>query len=252
MSNHNVTLVLGANGSIGQYVTEYEASYGLVVGTYRKKDKVTTRLQQNPNVFMYYQDFLENSDTKDLVDFARSKGTINKVYFLAGESWKVAWDNCTLTDFRKSIDLCALPVASLIKELEPELTDTENFMRWAQISGMASRIVTDGPNKPTTGGAKLLAEFYFQSASAYYSHCKNVFTTLVLGYSRRTKNHSAGYNAKDVENQPLIGYQSDARDSAEYLIWLNSKSNKYITGTTILADGGTSIRTREKYSESKD
>ena len=222
-----VTLIIGANGSIGQHVTEHEAKNGFVVGTYRTKDQVTTTLSQNPNVSMYYQDFLENSDTKDLVDYARTKGTINKVYFLAGESWKVAWDNCTLTDFRKSIELCALPVASLIKELEPELTDTENFMRWVQISGMATRLVTDGPNKPTTGGAKLLAEFYFQSASAYYSHCKNIFNTLVLGYSRRTKNHSVGYAAEDVENQTLIGYQSDAKDSAEYLLWLNSEANKY-------------------------
>jgi len=242
-----VTLILGANGSIGQEVAKIEKQNSTVVGTYRNYDSASERLGYDINLIQH--DFLENSDTANIINQAREHGVINKVYFLAGESWGVTWDQSVLTDFQKSIELCALPVASLIKELEPELVDEDNFMRWAQISGISTKITTGGPNKPTTGGAKLLAEFYFQSASAYYTHRKNLFNSVVLGYSERTKNKHVGYSNEDASKEPLIGYQTTPQEVAKTLTWLNSDHNTYITGANLPVDGGTSIRTKERWSE---
>lgn len=242
-----VTLILGANGSIGQAVVDIEKQNSTVVGTYRNYDGVSKRLESE--ICLIQHDFLENSDTANIVSQAREHGTINKVYYLVGESWGIKWDQCTLTDFRKSIELCALPIASLIKELEPELVDLDNFMRWTQISGISTKITTGGPNKPTTGGAKLLAEFYFQSASAYYTHRKNLFNSVVLGYSERTKNQHIGYSNENANKEPLIGYQTTPQEVAKTLTWLNSDHNTYITGANLPVDGGTSIRTKEKWSE---
>lgn len=244
----SVTLILGANGSIGHIIAEREAETSHVVGTYRKDDDVTKRLSNNPNITMIHHNFLDSSDTTHIITTARNIGTINKVYFLVGESWNMVWDNATLEDFQNAINVCALPVASLLMNLEPELSDENNFLRWASVSGMSSQIVTGGPNKPCTGGAKNLAEFYVKSAAAYWSYKKNLLNNVCTGDSQRSKNFYVGCTGKDLEeidrNEIPLGGQAQSLDMAEFLLWLNSDKNTYMTGTNVLHDGARSIRTK--------
>lgn len=244
-----ITLILGANGSIGQFIAEHEAKTNTVVGTYRKNDAVTERLSQNSNITMFQQDFVQDPDTTKLVELARSKGTISKVYYLVGESWNIFWDKVVLDDFKKAINFCALPIASLLINLKPELNDENNFMRWASISGISSTIYAGGPNKPATGGAKHMAEFYFKSASAFWTWKQNLFNNVILGNSKRTKNLYVGYHGDDLKkiykNDIPLGTGTDSENVANVLIWLNSDTNKFMTGQNITFDGAETIRTRD-------
>ena len=244
----NVTLILGANGSIGQIVAQQEATTNYVVGTYRKNDDVTALLDSNPNISMFHKNFLEDSDCTDLVDFARTKGKITKVYWLVGESWNMGWDNAKLLDFQKSIGVCALPLASVILNCAPELEDENNFMKWVALSGTSRFVVTGGPNKPASGGAKGLSCFYMKSAAAFWAQKQNLFNNVVNGDSRRTKNLYVGCTGTELqdidENLIPLGGQAEAEEIAELLLWVNSDKNTYMTGADIVCDGGRMIRTR--------
>jgi len=244
-----ITLIFGANGSIGQLVAEAESKKGLVIGTYRKKDETVERLSQIANIELYQQDFIQNPDTAQIVNIARSRGTISKIYFLVGESWNIFWSDATLEDFTKAINLCALPIASLLINLKTELNDKNNFMRWASVSGGTSRIRHGGPNKPTTGSAKNMAEYFFQSASGYWSWQNNLFNNITLGHSHRTKNTQVGYpeqTLKEIYNTDIpLGNGTNPANVANFLLWLNSDSNQFITGENIVMDGGETVRTRD-------
>ena len=248
MSKHNVTLVLGANGNIGQIIAEREAETNYVVGSYRKDDAVTQHLKQHPNINMFEKNFLKNSDCTDIVEFARNKGTINKVYWVVGESWNMGWDNAKLMDFEKSIGVCALPLASIILNLAPELADENNLMRWVALSGTNFIIRNGGSNKPVSGGAKSLSTFYMKSAAGFWAPKQNLFNNVLNGDSKRYKNLHSGDS--QTERQELIrsdiplGKSADPDEIAELLLWLNSDKNTFMTGADIVCDGGRMIYTK--------
>lgn len=242
-------LVLGANGSIGQFIAENESKTDHVVGTYRKDDDATKKLKENSNITMYQQNFVDDPDTTKLVELARTKGKIHKVYYLVGESWNVYWDVVDLEVFKKAINFCALPIASLLINLKPELADEKNLMRWCAISGISSKIYAGGPNKPATGGAKHMAEFYFRSASAFWTWKQNLFNTIVLGNSKRTKNLYVGYHGdklKSIYKKDIpMGTGTESENVANLMLWCNSEQNKFMTGQDIVFDGAETIRTRD-------
>ncbi len=243
-----VTLVFGANGNIGQIIAEREAENSLVVGTYRKDDAVTQRLKQHSNIDMFQKNFLNDSDCTDVVEFARSKGTINKVYWLVGESWNMCWDNAKLLDFEKSIGICALPLASVILNCAPELADKNNLMRWAALSGTNFLIRNGGSNKPVSGGAKLLSTFYMKSAAGFWAPSQNLFNNVLNGDSERTKNTDSGDSESDrkilIESDIPLGRAAMPQDMSELLLWLNSDKNTFMTGADIVCDGGRMIYTK--------
>ena len=242
-------LICGANGSIGNIVAQEESKTNKVVGTYRNQDEQTKVLEQHSNITLIKKDVLESTDMKDVVDKARQLGTISKVYWLLGESWNIGWDKAKLEDFQKAIQVCAEPLASLLIECKPELNDDNNLMRWVSISGLSSLIYAGGPNKPVTGSAKHMAEFYFKSASAFWTWKKNLFNNVILGNSKRTKNLHIGYpqdKLKEIYAKDIpIGTATDPSNVAELLLWLNSDKNNFMTGQDIIFDGGESIRTRD-------
>jgi len=244
----NVTLVLGANGNVGQIIAEYEAETSHVVGSCRKQDAVTKRLNSHSNISMYQQNFLENSDCTDLINFARSKGTINKVYWVVGESWNMCWDNARLEDFKKSIGVCALPLASIILNCTPELEDENNLMRWVALSGTNFLIRNGGSNKPVSGGAKFLSTFYMKSAAGFWGPKQNLFNNVLNGDSKRYKNLHSGDSQADrqklIENDIALGRSAEPEDIAELLMWCNSDKNKFMTGADIVCDGGRMIYTK--------
>jgi NAD(P)-dependent dehydrogenase (short-subunit alcohol dehydrogenase family) len=242
-------LICGANGSIGSVIAQEESKTHKVVGTYRNYDDHAKELETNPNITLVQKDVSQSSDMKDVVDLAREQGTINKVYWLIGESWNVSWHNVTIEDIRKAIQICAEPVASLILELKPELMDENNFMRWASVSGLSATIFPGGKNKVSTGGAKHLAEFYFRSAAGYYGWRKNLFNNVRLGYSNRTKNLHVGITGdalkKIYDSEIPVSRATGPETPAGLMLWLCSDKNTYMTGQDIVLDGGESIRTRE-------
>ena len=243
------TIIAGINGSIGSIIAKEEAKKGPVVGTYRKYDDHAEELAKNDNIELIQQDMLENHDMSGVVNRARTLGTVNKIYYLIGESWNIGWDRVSLKDIDNAIKMCALPLASLIIELKEELLDENNLMRWASVSGVSSLIFSGGPNKPATGGAKHMAEFYFKSASAFYTWKQNLFNNVVLGNSNRTKNFHVGYNGdalkKIYDNDIPLGAGTEPENVANILMWLTSDTNKFMTGQNIIVDGGETIRTRD-------
>jgi len=247
--NTLTTIIAGINGSIGSIIAKEEAKKGTVVGTYRKYDDHAKELSKNKNITLLQQDMLEDNCMSSVVDRARSLGKINKIYYLIGESWNIGWDKISLNDIEKAIKMCSLPVASLIIELKAELLDETNLMRWASVSGVSSLIFSGGPNKPATGGAKHMAEFYFKSASAFYTCKQNLFNNVVLGFSNRTKNFHVGYNSDALKNLYAndipIGTGTEPENVANILMWLNSDKNKFMTGQNIVVDGGETIKTRD-------
>jgi NAD(P)-dependent dehydrogenase (short-subunit alcohol dehydrogenase family) len=243
------TIIAGINGSIGSIIAKEEAKKGPVVGTYRKYDDHADELAKNDNIELIQQDMLENHDMSGVVNRARTLGTVNKIYYLIGESWNIGWDRVSLKDIDNAIKMCALPLASLIIELKEELLDENNLMRWASVSGVSSLIFSGGPNKPATGGAKHMAEFYLKSASAFYTCKQNLFNNVVLGFSNRTKNFHAGHNGDALKNLCAdnipIGTATEPENVADMLMWLNADTNKFITGQNIVVDGGETIKTRD-------
>jgi NAD(P)-dependent dehydrogenase (short-subunit alcohol dehydrogenase family) len=242
-------LICGANGSIGSFVAQEEAKTHKVVGTYRKYDDHAKELEKNPNITMVHKNMFEGTDMKDVVDKAREQGPITKVYWLVGESWNIGWDKLKLEDIRHAVKMCAEPLASLIIECKPELSDENNLMRWASISGISSLIYAGGPNKPATGGAKHMAEFYFRSASAFWTWRKNLFNNVILGNSKRTKNLYVGYHGEALKqiykNDIPMGTGTESENVANVLLWLNSDTNQFMTGQNIVFDGAETIRTRD-------
>ena len=248
------TLIAGINGSIGSIIAKEESKNGPVVGTYRKYDDHAKELAKDSNIMLVQQDMIENHSMKNVVEQARKTGTINKVYYLTGESWNIGWDKLSTTDIEAAIKMCALPVASLIIELKPELSDENNLMRWASISGISSLIYAGGPNKPATGGAKHMAEFYFRSASAFWTWKKNLFNNVILGNAKRTKNLHVGYHGDQLKaiykNDIPMGSGTESVNVAKTLIWLNSDENMFMTGQDIVFDGAETIRTRDNVKDS--
>jgi hypothetical protein len=154
------------------------------------------------------------------------------VYWLVGESWNIGWDKLKLEDIQHAVKMCAEPLASLIIECKPELSDENNLMKWASISGISSLIYAGGPNKPATGGAKHMAEFYFRSASAFWTWKKNLFNN--------------GEALKKIyKNDIPLGTGTESENVANVLLWLNSDTNKFMTGQNIVFDGAETIRTRD-------
>jgi len=247
--NTLTTIIAGINGSIGSIIAKEEAKKGPVVGTYRKYDDHAKELAKNNNIELIQQDMLENSNMSAVVNSARALGTVNKIYYLIGESWNIGWDKVSLKDIDNAIKMCSLPVASLIIELKAELLDETNLMRWASVSGVSSLVFSGGPNKPATGGAKHMAEFYFKSASAFYTWKQNLFNNVVLGFSNRTKNFHVGYNGDVLKNLCAkdipIGTGTEPENVANILMWLNADNNKFMTGQNIVVDGGETIKTRD-------
>lgn len=245
---NNVSLVFGANGNVGQIIAQKEAQWSQVVGTYRKNDDITQQLKKNPNISMFHQNFLENSDVSDFIEFARTKGTINKVYWLVGESWNMGWDNAELLDFQKSLGVCALPLASAILNLHPELNDEYNFMRWVALSGTNFIIRNGGSNKPVSGGSKSLSTFYMKSAAGFWAKKQNLFNNVLNGDSLRSKNIHSGDSQEDrknlIENEIPLGKSAEPEEMAEPLLWLNSDKNTFMTGADIICDGGRMINTK--------
>lgn len=242
-------LVCGANGSIGSFVAQEEAKTHKVVGTYRNHDDHAKELEKNPNITLIKKNMFESTDMKDVVEKARAQGPITKVYWLVGESWNIGWDKISLEDIQHAVRMCAEPVASLIIECKPELSDENNLMRWASISGISSLVYAGGPNKPGTGGAKHMAEFYFRSASAFWTWKQNLFNNVILGNSRRTKNLHVGYHGDALKqiykNDIPMGTGTKSENVANVLLWLNSDKNNFMTGQDIIFDGGETIRTRD-------
>ena len=242
-------LICGANGSIGTVIAREEAKNNTVVGTYRKHDDHAKELEKNPNIHLIQKDMFESTDMKDVVDRAREHGPIQKVYYLVGEGWNIRWDIVKLHDLQQGIKVCTEPLASLIIECKPELADESNLMRWVNVSGIAAMIYAGGPNKPASGGAKHLAEFYFRSASGFWTWKKNLFNNVRLGMSKRTKNFYAGYHGDKMKqiykNDIPMGDGTNPEDVAKLLLWLNGDENRFMTGQDIVYDGGESIRTRD-------
>lgn len=241
-------LVLGANGCVGQTIAEREAENDHVVGTYRKNDEVTQRLNNNKNITMIQKNFFESTDTSDVVEEARKHGTINKVYWLVGESWDISWHDGKTEDFSMAVQLNALPLVDLILQLKPELEDETNFMRWCADCGNSAHITTGGPNKPASGGAKSLGAWYMTSAAAFYALTGNMFNTIHQGGARRIKNFHVGCTGDELEEIrangiPLNG-EVESSDIAEVMLWLNSETNVHMTGQTIRVDGGRALRTK--------
>jgi len=248
LRSKNVSLVFGANGNIGQIVAERESENSLVVGTYRKDDAGTQKLKQNHNIRMFQKNFLEDSDCTDVVEFARSLGTINKVYWVVGESWNMCWDNACLEDFQKSLGVCALPLASVIMNCAPELADENNLMRWVALSGTNFLIRNGGSNKPVSGGSKLLSTFYMKSAAGFWGPKQNLFNNVLNGDSKRYKNLHSGDSQEDrqnlIDHDIALGRSAEPEDIAELLLWCNSDKNKFMTGADIVCDGGRMIYTK--------
>lgn len=248
---NDVSIVFGANGSIGSVVAQMESELTHVVGTYRRDDEITTKMKSYPNVSMIRKDFLENPDVSDVIEFARTKGRITKVYWMAGSSWNMGWDNASLMDFRKAIEVNAFPMASAITTLTPELADETNHMRWVAITGTSSLTIPEGCNKPTTGGSKKLNEFYMQSAAAFWGCRNNLFNTVINGDSERKKFATCGNTPEErahiIQTQIPLKRQAQPIETAELCLWLNSEKNTFTTGAEIVSDGGRHIHTWNNY-----
>lgn len=242
-------LICGANGSIGSVIARQEAKTNKVVGTYRKHDAHAQELEANPNITLVEKNMFTSTDMKDVVKKAREHGPIEKIYYLVGEGWNIRWDIVTLKDLQQGIKVCAEPLASLLIECRPELMDESNTTRWVNVSGIAAMIYAGGPNKPASGGAKHLAEFYMKSASGFWTWKKNIFNNVRLGMSKRTKNFYAGYYGDKMRNiykkDIPMGDGTNPDEVSKFLLWINSDENNFITGQDIVFDGGESIRTRD-------
>ena len=249
--NKDVSIVFGANGSIGSVLAEKESILTHVVGTYRREDEITAKMKMLPNITMYQKNFLENHDVKDVVDLARSKGRITKVYWMAGSSWNMGWDNATLVDFQKAIEVNAFPMVSAITSLAPELSDESNLMRWVAITGTSSLTIPEGCNKPTTGGSKRLNEFYMKSAAAFWSCKNNLFNTVINGDSERKKFATCGNTPEErahiIKTQIPLKRQAQPIETAEICLWLNSDKNTFTTGGEIISDGGRHMHTQNNF-----
>jgi len=253
MMNKDVSVVFGANGSIGSIVAEKESLSSHVIGTYRRDDKISDKMKKHSNITMIQKNFLEDYDVTDVIKLARTKGRITKVYWMAGSSWNMGWDNASLLDFQKAIQVNALPIASAITSLIPELSDETNLMRWVAVTGTSSLIIPEGVNKPTTGGSKKLNEFYIKSAAAFWSCKNNLFNTVINGMSERKKFATCGNTpeerAHDVATQVPLRREAQPNEIAEICLWLNSDKNTFTTGGEIVCDGGEHIHTKNNYND---
>lgn len=250
----DVSIVFGANGAIGSVLAEMESKFTHVVGTYRREDHITEYMKTLPNVTMYQKDFAENCDTSDVVELARSKGRVTKVYMMSGSSWNMGWDNANLMDFKKAIEVNAFPMATAIMALTPELSDESNCMRWLAITGTSSLVVGEGCNKPTTGGSKKLNEFYMKSAAAFWGCKNNLFNTIINGDSEPKEGRICGNTAEERERiiQKVIPLKRQAKpvETAEMCLWFNSEKNTFCTGGEIVCDGGRHIHTHHNFDDS--
>lgn len=228
-------LITGASSDIGIATTKKLIDAGHRCLCLVKSEEGYERLKDSAVRHLEILDLSNSNDIESCITALLSQYSIDSFISLAAINEKSSFDNFTVAEAEKHIQVNALAPFFITRLL---------------ISGMKSRRFGR-----ITLGSSIGVKFGGSSSSFLYSlskHCGefipkemrnlyscNIFTNVVrIGVTNTSKLRSLGKDLSERKQMIPIGRLAEPGEIADFIAWISSRENTYITGQSMAISGG--------------
>ena len=237
---NKVAIITGSTSGIGEATAKLFAKEGAkVIVTGRRQEKgqkvVQEILEQNGEAYFVQADMLDESSYSLIVNETFSKyGKIDILINNAGKIIEKPFIEFSTLDWDYFIKLDAYAYFRMMQEVLPSMIEQEsgniiNVTSLAAINVLPTHALYSFVKAGVTQMSKVVAAEFAS---------KNIRVNNLLPGVVFTEMIEDNPNTPHMEKMIPIGRMSTADEQAEVLAFLASDQSSYITGTSIVADGG--------------
>jgi NAD(P)-dependent dehydrogenase (short-subunit alcohol dehydrogenase family) len=246
---HQVILITGGCGALGRAVVEQLAAHGarVVVNDLLTEPDAAPLLPKSQKVVYLRADVTREADVIDLFDRSAARfERITTVLCHAGVSASAPFPEYSLEDWRRLLDInlngAFLVSREAVRRMRPwssrespgRIVFTSSWVEnvpWPEISAYSA----------SKAGLRMLMRSAAREAARHHILCNGIAPGIVAaGMALRQWEDEPSFRTRAQRAIPL-GYLQDPRSVAQAIVFLCSDAARYMTGATLLVDGGCSL-----------
>ena len=242
-----VVIVTGGAGGIGAGISHAVAKEGAVVAIVdfnaETGNKTLESVQQySPNSIFIQANLMERENLKSIIDTTVEKlGKLDTLINNAHASAQKLFEDITEDDLALSMGTGFLATHDLMQHAFPHLKETKgsiiNFASGAGIMGNTTQSAYAAAKEAIRGLSRTVANEWGQ-----YEINVNVIGPLAMSEGVEAwKEAQPEYYERVVNNVPLRRFGDAEADIGRVAVFLASEDANYITGQTIMVDGGSTM-----------
>ncbi|WP_282139499.1 SDR family NAD(P)-dependent oxidoreductase [Cytobacillus oceanisediminis] len=239
-----VALITGGAGGIGKGIATAMLKHGanVVIADINREagDAAVQQLRQFGSIHFIEKDISRKENAVELVQETISQyGKLDILVNNAHVSRQMPFVNTTLEDFELSFNTGFYPTVHLMQASYEQLKKNKGFViNFASGAGISGQV-----NQASYGSAKEAIRGLTRTVANEWAKDQiNVNLISPIAYTEGVKNWSENFpdQYEQVLNGIPLGRMGDPeKDIGEAAVFLSSESSSYITGQTIMVDGGT-------------
>ncbi|XLG02449.1 Hypothetical protein ACI5QO_02302 [Enterococcus faecalis] len=237
---NQIVLVTGGSRGIGQAVVKELCNHGMIVAmTYLYSSKINQELQdfeEKNQLFRYKMDISKLDDIKVVVN--KIEKELGEIKFLVNNAGIVKDKYSMIMDdfsWNSVIDTNLSGPFRVTKVVLPGMYSSGQPSSIVNISSVSGLIGTEGQSNYCASKHGLIG---MTKAIAKEVARKNIRVNSIAPGYIQTDMLNASIDKKNLERQIPLGRIGEPEEIAKIVLFLLSDSSSYITGTTIVADGG--------------
>jgi 3-oxoacyl-[acyl-carrier protein] reductase len=240
--NKKVAIVTGGSGNIGRAIIDEFVNEGAnIVFTYfRNKNKAEDIISKHPkaNLVALKCDIRKTDDIKNVVDLTVKRfGRIDILVNNAGGGWQGpieetaenGWDALIETDLKGAFYFCKFVVPIMKKQ------------HYGKIINMSSIVGTSGLIGHSIHGAAKAGIIGLTKNLAIEVAPFNIMVNAVAPGTIQTDAFPKEFYKRWAENDIPLRRAGIPKDISKFIVFLASSDSDFITGQTIIIDGGQSL-----------
>lgn len=242
-----VVIVTGGAGGIGAGISHAVAKEGAVVAIVdfnaETGNKTLESVQQySPNSIFIQANLMERENLKSIIDTTVEKlGKLDTLINNAHASAQKLFEDITEDDLALSMGTGFLATHDLMQHAFPHLKETKgsiiNFASGAGIMGNTTQSAYAAAKEAIRGLSRTVANEWGQ-----YGINVNVIGPLAMSEGVEAwREAQPEYYERVVNNVPLRRFGDAEADIGRVAVFLASEDANYITGQTIMVDGGSTM-----------
>ena len=214
-------LVSGGHGGIGSAVVAKYSSNGC-------------------NVYAPKRDELEMSSDESINNYFDSNDDFDAYIHCVGVNNPVKFDFMSMDDYELTMDINTTSSVKVIRKIIPKMKE-KKFGRIILVSSLWSKHAKKG--RIAYSMSKSAIDALTRGLAVEYGGCNILINSIVPGFidTRLTRKNLSKDAILDIENNTPVKRLGDPGDIAEVAYFLTGKRNNFITGQSIVVDGGYSL-----------
>jgi NAD(P)-dependent dehydrogenase (short-subunit alcohol dehydrogenase family) len=244
-----VILITGGCGALGRVIVESLRSHGarLVVNDILSDEDAEALLPRAANLLYLQADVTQEEQVTELFDRSATRfGTFTTVLCHAGASFSAPFPDYPLEEWKRLLDLNLTSAFLVSREAVRRMKEwscrdqpgrilfTSSWVEnvpWPEISAYNA----------SKAGLRMLMRSVAREAAGHHILCNGISPGIVAaGMALKQWGSDPSYRARARRAIPL-GYLQSPESVAQAFVFLCSEASRYMTGATLLVDGGCSL-----------